>query len=371
MADFRVYHDAASALRDGSEMYGKSFGIDSGFYKYSPTAALIFVPFTFLSYAVSSALYYGLIVLGILAVFFVLLKRLEHETGPLKKVGWVLLIGALFMADHFERELHLGNVNLFLMLLAFAVFLSLQNGREWLAGALFALIVLFKPHFLILAPWVIWKQHWRAVFSFFITLPLLMLLPVLVVGWNETLLLHSQWFHAMRDHNIHLAQSPNTIYGLVNSISFKPMGMIPGAWFVPFVFFLMAVSLLAYVMFIDSRKPQWKAMEYMEFFLPVALIPNLVHTDTEHFMWTLPLILLLAVLLWKRWDGKFWIIIAMVVALIPYAINSPDIVGRKVMLLFDEGGLLGLSNLVLVVCAAVAHVRWNRHKAMEEVHPEI
>ena len=48
MADFRVYYDAANALLSGKTLYGKAFGVSSGFYKYSPFACIPFIPLALL-----------------------------------------------------------------------------------------------------------------------------------------------------------------------------------------------------------------------------------------------------------------------------------------------------------------------------------
>jgi hypothetical protein len=43
-------------------------------------------------------------------------------------------------------------------------------------------------------------------------------------------------------------------------------------------------------------------------------------------------------------------IVLLTLAFIPFALNSPDIVGSKIRLLFDEGGL-GVANVLILVCA--------------------
>ena len=58
MADFRVYYDAANALLHSDTLYGKAFGVSSGFYKYSPFACIPFIPLALLPYGLASALYY-------------------------------------------------------------------------------------------------------------------------------------------------------------------------------------------------------------------------------------------------------------------------------------------------------------------------
>ena len=57
MADFRVYYDAANAFLNDTQLYGKAFGVSSGFYKYSPFACLPFVPLAVLPYNIASFIF--------------------------------------------------------------------------------------------------------------------------------------------------------------------------------------------------------------------------------------------------------------------------------------------------------------------------
>jgi hypothetical protein len=41
-------------------------------------------------------------------------------------------------------------------------------------------------------------------------------------------------------------------------------------------------------------------------------------------------------------------------AFVPFALNSPDIVGSKIRLIFDEGGL-GLANVMIIACALMTN----------------
>jgi hypothetical protein len=97
---------------------------------------------------------------------------------------------------------------------------------------------------------------------------------------------------------------------------------------------------------------RWSSdVRFTEYFLLVALVPNLVHTDTEHFMWVWPM-LALAIYEAMKPDGALrkTRIALLILAFIPFALNSPDIVGSKIRLLFDEGGL-GVANVLILVCA--------------------
>src|SRR5438046_538911 len=56
MNDFRVYYSAAAELLNGHDIYGKAYGLGSGYFKYSPFVALVFIPFAVLPYSVAKTI---------------------------------------------------------------------------------------------------------------------------------------------------------------------------------------------------------------------------------------------------------------------------------------------------------------------------
>ena len=348
MADFRVYYDAANALIHGDTLYGKAFGVSSGFYKYSPFACIPFIPLALLPYGIASVFYYLLTTAAIIW-FSLRVSKVVSGTETLNTLTLPILTG-LFLIDHLERELHLGNVNLLLLIALFESYVLLKSNRNAKGGALYGLVLLFKPHFLLLLPYLIWKKRIIAVSSCFAVIGLGLLIPTAALGWQQNVQLLQQWAHAMSDHNIALQLSPNTIYGLINNAF---MHGNAGAWLV--LTCLVAVaSCFAFLILRNDRMAgaRWSSdVRFTEYFLLVALVPNLVHTDTEHFMWVWPM-LALAIYESMKTDG-IWRktrIALLTLAFIPFALNSPDIVGRKIRLLFDEGGL-GVANVLILVCA--------------------
>jgi hypothetical protein len=343
MADFRVYYDAASALLNNSNMYGEAFGVSSGFYKYSPAASLPFVPFVLLPYSISSCIYYILVLYAIVWFMIVLVREISGEN--LQRQGLILLLVTLFLADHLERELHLGNVNLFLLIACFAVYRSIIQGKKLLAGIVYAIVLLFKPHFLILLPYWIWRKEWKMIGFAAASVVMGLFLPALLKGWQGNMDLLQQWMAAIRDHNVQLYESPNTVYGLVNVVLPESMNR---TWLVPVLLLLTAMLFLTFML--KNKKHPKQERLFIEMFLLVALIPNLVHTDTEHFMWTWPLIAFSIIRLMHR-ENRYrrTQIVILALTFIPYCLNSPDLVGKQTRYLFDEGGLLGLANLLIIV----------------------
>lgn len=342
MADFRVYYDAASALLRNGKVYGEAFGVSSGFFKYSPAACLPFVPLALLPYTAASVIYYTL-VLSAIVWFMIMIIRATGATVS-KNQGWILLIVSLFMADHLERELHLGNVNLFLLIAVYFIYKKIISEKKSQAGILYGIVLLFKPHFLILLPYWLWRKEWKLVVYSSIAILIGLLVPALFKGWTANMTLLGEWMAAIRDHNVQLYESPNTVYGLVHVVmpgSFNHSLLIP---------MLLAVTGLLYLLFISRNKNTSEPMRtFIEVFVLVALIPNLAHTDTEHFMWTWPLIAFSVVQLFQHTVKLKWVVVLLLtMAFVPYCLNSPDIVGKQLRYLFDEGGLLGLANLMII-----------------------
>jgi len=349
MADFRVYYDAAKAILNDTQLYGVAFGVSSGFYKYSPFAALPFVPFALLPYAIGSAFYFFLIAV-ILLLFTLLLTYQQERFGVNMKAkkSWVLLLSTLFLADHFERELHLGNVNLFLMIMAFAVYYLLKKSKYKSAGWLYGLTILFKPHFLFLGFFMLWNKQWKSLLHSAIAVVFGLLIPCIWKGWKGNLTWLNQWLNAMQEHNIKLYESRNTVYGIASNFILKPLGVQAGNGLIVIVL-LLVISSVIWLYIKNNREQKSQATTYVEFFVLLALIPNLVHTDTEHFMWTLPLIVfIISILLIEPIKNKNMYLFLMIVAFIPYCLNSPDLVGKEIGILFDSSGLMGVANLIFV-----------------------
>jgi hypothetical protein len=343
LSDFNVYYGAADALMNGEQVYGKSFGLSSGFYKYSPEVLVPFLPFALLNYDVAAVLFY-LLNTAILVMLLNEFKRtFFNEISWGKEVWFMLAMTFLFFGDQIERELFLGNVNALLLLLTLWAVRSIENKQHAKAGLIYAVVLCFKIHFLILLPYFILKKEWKvllytvlgllgAALVFFVCVP------------NRFTVLHSQWLKAVQAHNVQLDHSPNTIYFFIQKIlSSMHMSVIP----IAAVLIGLALAGMTYLKFI--WKNIGKGFQSNEALILLALIPVLTHTDTEHFLWAMPffLMILIAVSTWNK-KGKITAAIVLLCASIPFLFNSPDIVGKGLSKQLDEGGI-GFALILLLL----------------------
>ena len=334
LSDFNVYYGAADSLLNGEQVYGKAFGLSSGFYKYSPEVLVPFLPFALLKYDVAAVLFY-LLNTAILVMLLNEFKRtFFNEISWGKEVWFMLAMTFLFFGDQLERELFLGNVNALLLLLTLWAVRSIENKQHAKAGLIYAVVLCFKIHFLILLPYFILKKEWKVLL--YTALGLLGTAIVLFACVpNRFIVLHSQWLKAVQAHNVQLDHSPNTIYFFIQKVlSSMHMSVIP----VAAVVVGLGIAGVGYLTFI--WKNIGKGFQSNEALILLALIPVLTHTDTEHFLWAMPffLMILITVSTWNK-KGKITAAIVLLCASIPFLFNSPDIVGKGLSKQLDEGAI--------------------------------
>jgi hypothetical protein len=355
--DFRVYHGAASSLLHSDSPYGTAFGLDSGFFKYAPAAALLFAPLALLPYSTAALLYYLVVAAGAVAALLLADRavRTLHAGAATPRTA-PLLLALLIVATHLHRELTLGNVNALLLALLLWALLFLVRGRDRAGGALIGLALLVKPHFLVLLPLLVLHHRWRALAASLAATGAGLLVPALFMGWWRNLELHRAWVHWMAVHNAGPVytggedrSAVNTLYTLVHRGLLERLG-IDAVHVLPVV--LLAAIALAFAALVwhgrrrqgtrDARLPG-------EYLLLLGLVPSITVTDTEHFLFALPLVLwvlhTLALPARPRWLP--W---AAVPVFLAYGGNWGDALGPLSDTL-AHAGVLGMGNVGLVTIA--------------------
>ena len=360
LSDFNVYYGAADALLNGEQVYGKAFGLSSGFYKYSPEILVPFLPFALLKYDVAAVLFY-LLNTGIILLLLNEFKQTFFKSYEWGKEVWFFLIATvLFFGDQLERELFLGNVNALLLLLTLWSVRSIDNKQHAKAGLIYAVVLCFKIHFLILLPYFILKKEWKVLLFTIIGL-LGMAITLFICVPNRFVVLHTQWLKAVQAHNVQLDHSPNTIYFFIQKIlSSVHMAVVP----IAAVLIGLAIAGFTYLKFI--WKNIGKGFQSNEALILLALIPVLTHTDTEHFLWAMPffLMMLITISTWNK-KGKMFGAAILVLASFPFLFNSPDIVGKGLSKQLDEGGIGLVLMLLLLLSLLYRSVKFFRNRFIQ------
>lgn len=355
--DFRVYHGAAGALVHGEPLYGVTHGLSSGFFKYAPVMAMLYAPLTLLPYTLAAIVQYALIVCASIGSV-VLADRLvrTHVLGGRGAGHAPLFLTLLAVVVHLHRELHLGNINMLLTWLLLSGLDKLLSGRQGTAGALIGLAVLAKPHFVVLLPLLFLRGHARSIGTAMATVTVGTLLPVLFFGPSGSLALHREWLGEMAKHNASLIyaggeayNNVDTVYSFLHRAALKHFIAVPGPAEVLTILGCIAVVMAATVLR-DMQRERIRGGSpghlVIEYFLLLALVPSITLTDTNHFLFSMPLVMLLIHHLVPRPAAK-WLVAAAIPVLVLYGGNWADALGGLSDRMVHYG-VLGITNLGLI-----------------------
>ncbi len=359
MSDFRVYYMAAGSLAKGEPIYGQAFGELSGIYKYSPFILFFFLPYTLFGFQVATLIHF--IILGFaFAYTFLIIRNLLigfFFNSRIKNEVVLLILAMVCIMLHLVKELYLGNVNILLLLLCLLSLNKYLKNRPFQGSILLGIVLLTKPFFIFLLIPLILRKNFKAIKWLLLTIIFGIVFPAFIFGPRQGFLLHLEWVKAMF---MHFDGYPG-----VNSVDYMlKFYFFPGlpSWS-GFVIILFALIMLAGYSFWNIRRENYLKINkeiknkpfIFEWFIILALIPDLVRTDSEHFLCTAPLITF--ILYHIAANKKYLLIPVMVVLIFFYGGNSNDLLGHELSHQLFIMGLQGLSNLLLIVFALLLYLK--------------
>lgn len=355
--DFYVYFNAAKDLITGGSIYGTSYGLDLAFYKYSPLMLLVFVPSTLLPFKLAAGIH--LVLLGFSFWYsFLLVKEIfsRHFFPGIKKHAWLLTLGAMSVMIFMVKELHLGNINIFLLMLILISMLWLAEGKIREGSVLLGLVILVKPFFGILVLPLLFRKRFREATIIGMTFLAGVVLPMLILGFRRGFSLHADWLRAILDHSAGYS-SKNSIYHIL-SYNFFPG--LPD--FAANVILLAGILLACLFIFINIRHENRNRDDVhsqphnllFESFILIAMIPAITSTDTNVFLTSIPVITF--IIYYISFTKKMWLIPVMVVLAVIFGGNSQDLLGAELSKRLFYMGWIGISNLLMIILALILYI---------------
>jgi hypothetical protein len=359
MSDFHVYYVAASRIVHGENLYRP---VEDGFYhfKYSPTSAIFFIPFSLLPSVAAQTVYWFflsfMVCLGLYLSLVMIAPRFKVDDNG-KHVNNLILLTALVMSVHVSRELELGQVNQLLFVIYIIAVYFFSKGRDFLSALFFAASLFFKPFALIFLPWLLLRKKWKLSLYFILSGIAFALLPLLFTGTGRIVSQYQGWIGEMAIELSHkqslLAHENHTIFSLVarySPLRYTRYVVDNAALFQGIVLILIAAGF-----YWCMRRGKSVERGYVcEAAALISLIPLLSFTSHNAFGFAeLGVMVLLYYFRSMRPHEKFLAVAGMILV----GGNIYDIVGRKLWFVLNNLSLVGIGAVLLIVSLGLLRQR--------------
>jgi hypothetical protein len=350
LGDFRVYYTATANFFSGGPVYLVSFYTGSGFYKYSPVTLIFFLPYMCFNYHTAAIIHffilgatywYLFVVIGKMMQDYFLIRRGKYD-------AWLLSISFICIVIHLTRELYLGNINIILLLLSYLAIRNFLPGKNLQGGILLGIVILAKPYLLILMLPLVLRRKWKALTWLSFTITCGLIIPFIFPGPLKSIGMYRDWIKTVLMHSGDFPGMTSLDYLLRHLFPAWPV------WGILLIFFSVISMVAIFILSnIHNEKPEGKlsGMSPMDFsfewFLLLALLPNLIRTDWVLLQFSAPVIIFMVFCISAR--KLYWWIPVLVLLLFFYGANSDDLLGRDISRAILHSGLMGLSNFFLVL----------------------
>lgn len=356
--DFKVMYSAAEAFIFGEQVYGKQFGLSTGFFKYSPESTVLFIPYLLFKFEVAAVLHYCVILVCTVGLFLNLTKLCRAYLFPtlnLKYPSLLLLPAFLFSVVHLVREFHLGNVNVILVYLISATLLATIQKKYISAGTLISIVIFTKPYFIVLLLGFLLIKKLKPILVSAIFGLSAILLFSLITGFGKSIQLHSDWLKSMLDHSSYLT-SNHTIFSLLeNYFGVEiPLANSP--------IYLFSLGIILFLIFWFNKLKNLKHSFVFFTLIYLAIIPNMIITDVEHFLFSIPLIVFITAFILSQ--KRYIFFIPFILVLVLYGGKSNDILGKSLAAFFHQNGFLGIANLILIAWSFYVYARLGKKEEL-------
>jgi hypothetical protein len=356
--DFKVYHRAAGRLLNGENLYRPD--IDGHYYfKYSPTAAVFFIPSAVLPFSAAKVLHWIVMAFVVCLGFYLSLKmaRPDFADAPPQVINNLLLLIGVIVGVHMEREFFLGQVNHILLVLYIGMIYLISKGKNLIPSLLWAGSIFIKPFGLIFLPYYIIKKKLRLVALFFAFLAILAVLPLPFTGAAA---FGNQYHHWLTELTTELStresllQNENdTVFSIL--ARYTPFRLLDFTPRITIIFQLVILAMIAVsflsILILGCDLERGYVLEGA--FL-ISMIPLLSFTNHYAFGF-IELMIFVIVVNWNSLSK--WTRIAAIVGFVATGMNMHDLWGGRIWQFLNEISLVAIGAIILLFVLSSLRLR--------------
>jgi hypothetical protein len=200
-SDFKVYYVTAQRFLDKQDIYARPDESITPF-KYSSMFALLVSPLALVPIHAASLIFFTINFLTLVLVFMTARKLASSESYPLWQQMLLYAMPAFFTSRFIFQVFDSGQVNIIVLGLIICGFYLLHSKREFAAGALIGLSVMFKYMPVIILPYLFLRKKYKCAFFMIFFIAVYCLLPALYVGWGTQMKYLGSWLPFISDTSL-------------------------------------------------------------------------------------------------------------------------------------------------------------------------
>jgi len=335
--DLQVYYGAVNDFFQGKDPYLNPYGLSTGYFKYPPFTLYLLSPLFFLSFG-SGQILHLLLSACSLIVAIPILYQICKDTRQ-KVPVWLLYFGFFSIVVPLARELHMGNVNLILLGL-FSVGLYFLDKKNSIVIITWSLMIILKPIMILSLLPLFFYKRWKIILGCAIMGLFFILFPILHFGIKGNMDIWLEWIKTIGEHGQYILSNNSLRY--LSRYYFN----INSEWLPSLSVLILLIAILCY----DRLKAKTNLLEIEWVAIFTAFIPNFFVTDTEHFLLSMPLIMLLMNRLYGKYESVFektmWCVFLLAIFL--FSLNSRDLLGQTLDDFLSYCGAVGIGNLLFI-----------------------
>ena len=371
MYDFAVYYKAATRIISGQNLY-QILEDGHAIFKYSPVSAVYFIPFQWLSFPEAKVLYWvlsGAAVCYVLyLVYQVALSGFGH-ISPSRQNGY-FLISFIILGAFIELELHLGQVNIFILMLILLSLVFSMKRKPVMSGLFLSFSIFLKPFGLILLAWYVYRLKYKEVIWFLLFSAILFILPVFFFSSFEVFAEQNRyWFQEilieLGNKQDLLALRNHTLFSVL--ARYSPLRWVEWTPERTLIYQLAILLLLGGMMAILNRrgkKNKW--LPAGEWGLLLCLVPLLAFTNRNLYMFSGLASAILLVRFGELHRISRWIFVAGVLI---SSFNIIEIWGERFTYMLEDWSFITLGTMMiwLVLYIRTFHFARSLEKPRESI----
>ncbi|MCX8008969.1 MAG: DUF2029 domain-containing protein [Patescibacteria group bacterium] len=320
--DFSVFYGAAKRLWEGKSLSGDT-GLYTGF-GYPPTTLLLFLPFLVFSYETAQMFWVTVSLLCIPVIVWLSFRFAKYRHTWSDIFVWSCLV---FWSFPTRWTIGMGQVNIVSLVLLLLSVLFLRANKAVLATLVLFMLLLSKPHFIVVFPILFIMGKWRACIGAIVLYVIATWFIVVVFGY-EYILSYVQ--HELpillefRGREIYYNQSLAAFFSRVLPLDIARIAT-----------FGVSIILLIVCMLFSRNARDWVGV--FSIVLPIFLL-------IEPLAWQHHAVFILPVYIWLWFTGSYRLLLIISFILISWNIKNPQIIHNPFML---SHGFFGIVILLL------------------------